>query len=132
MKRLVQIGSFMGLLLVLMISVQAQISKTYRVQIPFDFNIGQESYQAGTYQVNLTDSRLFIRNQKTNVVKVLSTSFDLEGKGFEPPQFYFDRVEGKNQLVEVAGKDFNIKLESVPTARSITKSRKRSAPPAMR
>jgi len=117
MKRFIQTCSFFGLLLVLMVSAQAQISKTYRVQIPFDFSIGQESYEAGTYQVNLMTNRLLLRNQKTNAVKVLQTSFEEKGKSFEAPRFYFDQTEGEKVLVEIAGNDFNVKLESFPTAR---------------
>ena len=129
MKRLFQTCSLIGLLLALMISAQAQISKTYRIKIPFNFNIGQESYEAGTYQVNLMDSRLIIRNQKTNTVKVLPTSFEEKGKSFEEPQFYFNRVEGKTELVEIAGKYFNVKVDALPAARArVSQS---SAPPAV-
>src|SRR5215207_5841166 len=113
MRRLAQIGSFIGLLLVLMVSVQAQISKTYDVKIPFDFNIGRESFQAGTYRVNLLDNRLLIRNQKTNTVKVLLASSTNEETPFETPRFSFSRLEGKNVLVGVIGKNFNVKLETV-------------------
>ena len=116
MKRLIQTCSFVGLLLVLMISAQAQISKTYRVEIPFDFNIGQESYKAGTYQVSVLENMVVIRNKKSTSQKVLTTLSEEKGKGFETPQFYFARVEDKNVLVEIAGKNFNIKLEDTTTA----------------
>lgn len=128
MKRLIQTCSFIGLLLVLMVSAQAQISKTYRVQIPFDFSIGQESYQAGTYQLNLLNGMLLIRNQKTNEVKVLTTTSEEKGKGFETPHFYFNRVDDKNVLVEVAGKDFNVKIDDkTSTAREAASPRKLTA-----
>jgi hypothetical protein len=128
MKRLIQTCSFIGLLLVLMVSAQAQVSKTYRVQIPFDFNIGQESYQAGTYQVSRVNTMLLIRNQKTNDVKVLATQSEEKGKSFETPHFYFNRVEDKNMLVEVAGKDFNVKLDdTTSTARDAVTPRKANA-----
>jgi hypothetical protein len=116
MKRLIQTCSFIGLLLVFMVSAQAQISKTYRVEIPFDFNIGQDTYKAGKYQVSQVSGMLLIRNQKTNELKVLTTASEEKGKDFETPHFYFNRVADKNVLIEVAGKDFNVKLdESSPS-----------------
>ena len=128
MKRLIQTCSFIGLLLVLMISAQAQISKTYSVQIPFDFNIGQESYKAGTYQVNVLENMLVIRNKKSTSQKVLTSLSQQEGNGFETPQFYFARVEDKNVLVEIAGKNFNLRLEdTTATARDVSASRKLTA-----
>ena len=119
MKRLIQTCSFIGLLLVFMVSAQAQISKTYRVEIPFDFSIGQDTYKAGKYQVSQLNGLLLLRNQKTNAVKVFATAPEEKGKSFETPQFSFKRVEDKNVLVEVAGKDFNVKLDdsSPSTAR---------------
>jgi hypothetical protein len=128
MKRLIQTGAFVGLLLVLMVSAQAQVSKTYFVKIPFDFNIGQESYKAGTYQVNVLENMLLIRNKKSTSSKVLTTLSAEEGKGFETPQFYFNRVENKNVLVEIAGKNFNIKLgDTSATARDVTGRKKLTA-----
>jgi len=117
MKRFIQTCSFVGLLLVLMVSAQAQLSKTYRVQIPFDFKIGQESYQAGTYQLSYANNLLQIRNQKTNAVKSFATLFEESGKNFETPHFYFNKVEGQNMLVEIAGNDFNVRIEDGSNAR---------------
>jgi hypothetical protein len=120
MKRLIQTVLFAGLLLVFAAAAQAQVSKTYRVQIPFDFNIGQESYAAGTYQVSVMNSMLVIRNQKSTSSKVLTTASEAKGKSFETPQFYFRRIEDKNVLIEVAGKDFDVKLEDdTSTARAL-------------
>ena len=129
MKRLIQTCSFVGLLLVLMISAQAQISKTYRVQIPFDFNIGQESYKAGTYQVSVLENMLVIRDKKNSSQKVLTTLSEGAGKNFETPQFSFARVADKNVLVEIAGKNFDVKLEDTTTtmARDVPASRKLTA-----
>lgn len=112
MRRVVQICSFIALSMVLVFSAEAQISKTYDVKIPFDFNIGREAYQAGTYRVSLLDNRLLIRNQKTNTVKVLRASPDNAGNRFEAPRFSFSQVGGKNVLVEIAGNDFNVKLDT--------------------
>jgi hypothetical protein len=114
MRRVVQICSLIALSLVLIVSAEAQISKTYDVRIPFDFNIGREAYQAGTYRVSLIDNRLLIRNQKTNTVKVLLASPDNSGERSEAPRFSFSQIEGKNMLVAVDGGNFNVKLETLP------------------
>lgn len=116
MKKLVQAFSMIGLLVALMISAQAQSGKRYLVQIPFDFSIGQESYQAGTYQLSLTGNKLLIRNQKTNASRILLTSFEEKGKAFEKPHFYFKRDGSENILTEIAGKDFFVKVKTPASA----------------
>ena len=132
MKRFIQTCSFIGLLLVLLVSAQAQISKTYRVEIPFDFNIGQETYRAGTYRLSFANSILVIRNQKTNEVKAIAAQSALEkAENLEAPQFFFDQTAGKKTLVEIAGRDFNVKLETAPTARDVV-ALYRAQPPADR
>ena len=128
MKRLIQTCSFVALLLVLTFGAQAQISKTYFVKIPFDFKIGQESYTAGTYQVSVLENMVLIRNKKSTSSKVLTTLSEQEGKDFETPHFYFNRVEDKNVLVEIAGKNFSIKLDdTTATARDVTGRQKLTA-----
>jgi len=128
MKRLVQTCSFIGLLFVLAVSAQAQTAKIYRIEIPFDFKIGQDSYIPGIYQVSVLENMLLIRHQKATTSRVLKTTFEEKGKGFETPKFYFNRVEGQNILVEIAGRNFNVKLENTwATARESAAQRKLTA-----
>jgi hypothetical protein len=55
MKKLIQVCSFLTLVIVFsIVSAQAQTVKQYAAEIPYDFNIGQKSYQAGSYVVKVS------------------------------------------------------------------------------
>lgn len=55
MKKLVQICAMLSLVIVLSaVSAKAQTVRQYAAQIPFDFNIGQKSYQAGDYVIKIS------------------------------------------------------------------------------
>lgn len=127
MKRLLKGCSFIALQFVLAVSAQAQAVKTYRAEIPFYFNIGQDSYIPGIYHVSVLKNMILIRHEKATTSRVLTTTFEEKGKGFEVPKFYFNRVEDKNVLVEIAGKDFSVKLEDISAAARDKLARKLTA-----
>ncbi len=55
MKKLIQICSLLSLIVFFsIVSVQAQTVKQYAAEIPHDFNIGQKSYQAGSYTIKVS------------------------------------------------------------------------------
>lgn len=127
MKKIIQICSFVALMFVFMISVNAQSRENYKVKIPFDFQIANESYQAGTYQVSLLNNRVILRNQKTNDSKVLTTSMGA-GKASETPRFRFVRNGDKNVLVEISSSDFEVKFGNSDSAGEIISNH--TEPPA--
>ena len=55
MKKLIQACSILSLIVVFsIVSAQAQQTfKQYAAEIPYDFNIGQKSYQAGSYVIKV-------------------------------------------------------------------------------
>lgn len=53
-KNVLQIFSFLALIILSAgISIQAQTLGSYRAQIPFDFIVGNKTYEAGEYKVRL-------------------------------------------------------------------------------
>lgn len=56
MKKIIQVCSMLCLVFVLSaVSAKAQVAtKRYAAQIPFDFSIGQKSYQAGSYVIRVS------------------------------------------------------------------------------
>ena len=55
MKKLIQVFSFLSLVVVFsIVSANAQTIKQYAAEVPFDFNIGQKSYQAGSYVIKIS------------------------------------------------------------------------------
>lgn len=58
MKKLVQICSFFCLVFAFSaISANAQYTKNVEAVIPFDFNLGGNHYNAGSYNLRISDSR---------------------------------------------------------------------------
>ena len=57
MKRFIQFFSFIALALVFSaISAQAQSTTKVEAEIPFDFNVGNTKFSAGTYEIKLVGS----------------------------------------------------------------------------
>lgn len=55
MKKLIQICTILSLAVIFTVaSAQAQTSKKYDAQIPFEFSIGQKTFAAGTYVIRIT------------------------------------------------------------------------------
>src|SRR5436190_24108489 len=71
-KTALYICSVIGLVMVLMVSAQAQ----YKVHIPFDFSVGIADLKAGDYVINLTNQSssqqaVTIRETKTGAAKIV-------------------------------------------------------------
>ncbi|MDM7921088.1 MAG: hypothetical protein QUS14_02220 [Pyrinomonadaceae bacterium] len=57
MKRFIQFFSFIALALVFSaVSAQAQSTTKVEAEIPFDFNVGDTKFSAGTYEIRLVGS----------------------------------------------------------------------------
>ena len=55
MKKLIQVCSILSLIVVFsIVSANAQTVKQYAAEIPYDFNIGQKSHQAGSYIIKVS------------------------------------------------------------------------------
>lgn len=84
MKKLIQVSAVLSL--VFFFSVAAtnaqQVIRQYQAEIPFDFNIGQKSHQAGSYTIKI--SKLSLNN----------VSVTLEDEGKNVLQTVFLRGDG--------------------------------------
>ncbi len=107
MKRFIQICSFLSLLILFSaVSAQAQSVNRFEGQIPFDFNIGQKSYKAGSYVIKIRkdsvrNTTLTLEDNKGNV---LHTALVLEnGSTSETnPELVFNRYENQRFLSKIA------------------------------
>lgn len=107
MKKFIQIASLFSLLaLFTVVSANAQ-SGTYgsEVQIPFAFNVGDQSYEAGHYIVKVSKlttgaATLTIEDTKNDKVRVVL----MNANGDSPEQgvkLVFDNVDGRRYLSKV-------------------------------
>ena len=86
MKKLIQVCSMLCLVFVLAaVSAKAQVAtKHYAAQIPFDFSIGQKSYQAGRYvirvsKLSLGSVSIALEDENRNLLKTVM----VQGNGEE-------------------------------------------------
>ena len=106
MKKFIQIFSLFGLLVVFgTISASAQAGLGTEVEIPFAFNIGDTSYDAGNYIIRIDRritgaSTLVIRDTKTDEQKLVLLNANSEG-GSGEIKLVFDTVEGRRYLTKV-------------------------------
>jgi hypothetical protein len=106
MKKLIQICSLFGLLVIFSaVSANAQTVSSYKADIPFDFNIGQKSYQSGSYVVRtakISDSAvsLTLEDEKGNKLQTIlvAASGDASRK---QPELVFNRYENQRYLTKL-------------------------------
>lgn len=106
MKKFIQIFSLFGLLVVFgTISASAQAGLGTEVNIPFAFNVGDQSYEAGNYIIKVDrriagTSTLTIRDEKNDEQQIVFLNSDGNGTGTEI-KLVFDTVEGRRFLSKV-------------------------------
>lgn len=109
MKKVIQICSLFSLLVIFGVaaaSANAQSSYGADVNIPFAFNIGSESYEAGNYILKVSRSTngtatLSIQHPKTNVIRTVL----MNGSGDASDgqiKLVFDIVGGQRYLTKVS------------------------------
>lgn len=116
MKKLIQIGAFLSLVFVFsIVAAKAQTTvKQYEAKIPFDFNIGQKSYQAGNYVIKI--SRLASNglslsledDQRNSLQTILVSETGNLTKG--APQLVFNRQEDQRYLTGILTKEVGVAI----------------------
>jgi len=115
MKKLIQITAILSLLVIFSaVSAQAQSVNRYEADIPFDFNIGQKSYPAGSYVVKtakLSDSyvSLTLQDKEGNKLQTIlvAASGNVSGK---QPELVFNRYENRRFLTQLLTQDARISI----------------------
>ena len=106
-RRFIQICSFIGLLIGLTVSAQAQGVRQYEASIPFDFNVGNKSFQAGDYAIGLTNplamqETLTIRNLKSREAEVFLVTRNQANAFAAASRLIFNRYGDRYFLSEMA------------------------------
>ena len=110
MKRFIQICSLLSLL-VLFTAASASANTGFgsEVKIPFAFNVGDRSYDAGTYIVRLdrisaSTSSLTIQNVETDELQTVLLGVNSASAGRDM-KLVFDTIDGKKYLTKVGTAD---------------------------
>lgn len=102
--------SLMVLLVGLTVSAAAQATQ-YRVDVPFDFNVGNKSFEAGEYVVKLDgQNKEFLtiqsENGKTNFIQIVSKTT----RNIDFSKLVFNRYENEYFLAEIISPTINAKI----------------------
>lgn len=107
MKKLIQICTVLSLVVVFsVVAVSAQTTnKRYEANVPFDFNIGQKTYQAGSYVIKVTKNsnlswHMTIEDKDSNVLQTI-LGLDNGRVAKAEPQLVFNRYENQRFLAGV-------------------------------
>lgn len=106
MKKLIQICSLLTLLVAFsIVSVSAQSNFGSEVEIPFAFQVADNSYEAGSYIVKVnkltpSTAKLSIEDPETGKIQNVLMSITGESAGSEI-KLVFDNYEGRRHLSKV-------------------------------
>ena len=106
MKKIIQVCSLVSLLVVFgAAAANAQSSYGTQVEIPFAFNIGDHSYEAGDYILRVEkfatgNAILSVRDPKTNDLQTLLLNSTGESRE-TGVKLLFDTIEGTRYLTKV-------------------------------
>jgi hypothetical protein len=131
MKKFIQICSLLSLVFVFtIVSAQAQTVKTFEAEIPFDFNVAQKSYSAGTYIIKVMKSAVntkvvTLEDEKGNLLQsvVASTNGDTVK---DESILVFNRYENKRFLTKLLTNESGILVAMSKTEKLIAKQERNS------
>ena len=105
MKKLIQICSVLCLVLTFsFISAHAQTTKKIKADIPFDFNVGGNHYNAGSYTLRLADSRpgaaIYLIDSDNKIIDTLLVANVVEAAAGEST-LTFNNYDGQRFLSNI-------------------------------
>ena len=115
MKKLIQICSILGLLIVFSaVAAKAQAVSSYKAEIPFNFSVGQKSYQAGSYVIKtakLSEScvSLTLQDKQGNKLQTILVPARAE-MSKKQPELVFNRYDNERYLTKLSTPDASISI----------------------
>ncbi len=126
MKKFIQFVSLFSLVFIFTaVTASAQASYGTDVEIPFAFNVGDHSYEAGNYILKIEKlpagaATLQIRDTKTDEMQTVLLNANGEAAGSEM-KLVFDTVEGRRYLTRVRTPERSYALIKSKTERDAAK-----------
>ena len=112
-KTALQISSIMGLtILILMAGISAKAQNKYRANIPFNFTIGQKSYEAGNYviEANSATNAIVVRDAKASRSHIIMITRRQDYSKVTGATLVFDLYDSQYSLSVIRTPSFAIKL----------------------
>jgi hypothetical protein len=135
MKKLIQICAVLSLVFAFsIVSAHAQQTvKQYEAKIPFDFNVGQKSYQAGNYVIKisrLSSNGLVLSLEDENNHKLQSVMVSETGNlSKTEPKLMFDVQGNQRYLTQIYTQDGGVSI-AVPKSEKHSSARKQQRNPS--
>jgi hypothetical protein len=119
------ICSAIGLVMVLMVSAQAQ----YKVHIPFDFSVGKTDLKAGDYVINLTSrsssqQAVTIRETKNGVTKIVLMVPKVTDEMADISKLIFNRYKNQYFLAAIMTPTIGAEFRKIKQEMMFAKSQK--------
>ncbi len=106
-------------------SVQAQTLARYTAQIPFDFNIGNKTYRAGEYVINMRNqpsvAKWTLADTKGRDLKIISGMTNLNCSRNGKASLLFSRYENQNFLTDMSAPNFGMRIGKAKLERQLAK-----------
>ena len=128
MKNLIlKVSSVFILAIILtVVSVQAQSFRQYKAQIPFDFNVGNKTYQAGDYKISLYNPSglcaiLKLENTETRDFIQLNVLTNGSRSRMNKTSLMFDQYGDQYSLSEVVSDDYGVSVTKTKAQKWLSK-----------
>lgn len=104
--QITQLAIIIGLGLTLAVSANAQMSQTYRANIPFDFYVGSKIMPSGEYEISRANpmsenGAIIVRNSKNCNTVVVQTVSQEKAERNTASKLLFDRFGGEYFLAKI-------------------------------
>jgi hypothetical protein len=107
------------------VSVEAQSNMQYKAEIPFDFNIGNNTYKAGDYVLNIkntlsTGAILEFRKASGHTLRVMF-AFPNGNRTSGRTKLFFDRSEDGYTLKKLIAPEFGLTINTDKNNKRVSK-----------
>jgi hypothetical protein len=135
---LIKAGLFIGVTLMLSTAGYAQVSASYRAEIPFDFMVRNTAYSAGEYSIRplggtSSSGALTIVNRKNGAAQIIGLTQIGGDMRVEKGKLTFEKVNGVFALKHVLTPTFELKVKAPKgdgrLARNISKDKEAATVP---
>lgn len=121
MKNFVRSLMFIGIVLTLGMVANAQLSAQYVAVIPFDFQVKDQTFKAGTYRLapvggNSSVAAIALRGQTDNTMSVIGVT-QLSSDNSGPGKLIFVKLNGQHMLQRIATSTITMKFKTEPSSK---------------
>jgi hypothetical protein len=121
MTKFVRSLMFIGIVLTLGIVANAQLSTQYVAEIPFDFQVKDQTFKAGTYRLapvggNSSVAAIALRGQADNSMSVIGVT-QLYGDNGGPGKLIFVKQNGQHMLQRIATATITMRFKTAPSSK---------------